>query len=565
MSEILYHKKKSKKDKKKLHKKSKKKSSNNSSNHHKKEHKKSKSSKKDKKNEDKKGKINNNKKKYELYISKENIIPNDNSKKKYVLRNSKDKKKGPSLEYYDVDNLDSSSSEENEVSESIKEEIRTLLDDIPELKSKYQILNKTGEGTFSSVYKALRIDEERKRKERIKKKKENKYYAKKIKGKKYYALKRIYATSSPQRIENEISILHDLRKKSNIVSIYGCVRYEDQVILVLPYIQHNDFRNYFNTMTMNDIRYYMISILTALKHCHELYIMHRDIKPSNFLYDVKNRTGVLVDFGLAQRMDEAAIKSSKVNKRISHINNSNNKRPLIESNNNINSESFNNKKLKTTIRANRAGTRGFRAPEVLFKCVHQTVAIDVWSVGVILLSIFSQRFPFFNSNDDYEALLELGCIFGRKKMKYVAYMLERTYETNIPSIQEKPLTFKELVYNLNPDMYIPNEGFDFLSRLLTLDPKTRITAKDALKHPFLVNFDKENNSDNDELNNNNNNNNNNEDDEDDKKKIKNNGNNNNSNNDNVINIDENDDNNNDSNDGNNNDGNKNEEKNENNE
>jgi len=369
-------------------------------------------------------------------------------------------------------------------------------------------------------------------------------------------------------------------------------------------------------MTMNDIRYYMISILTALKHCHELYIMHRDIKPSNFLYDVKNKTGVLVDFGLAQRMDEEAIKSSKANRRISHMNN---KRPLVESNNNINSESLNNKKFKASkttsitvqsksnqhnknikdesneessnnenryipdinneipidiptfnngkihplsvmatmakygkpgyikndvrpaIRANRAGTRGFRAPEVLFKCVHQTIAIDVWSVGVILLSIFSQRFPFFNSNDDYEALLELGCIFGRKKMKYVAYMLERTYETNIPSIQEKPITFKELVYNLNPNIHIPNEGFDFLNRLLTLDPKTRITAKDALKHPFLVNFDK-NNSDNDnnELNSENNN-------ENDKKNMK-----KNRNNDEDISIDDND-------------GDKNEEKNENNE
>eukprot|EP00833_Pecoramyces_ruminatium_P016545 jgi/Orpsp1_1/1190577/evm.model.d7180000079869.1 len=109
----------------------------------------------------------------------------------------------------DNNNLDSSS-EEEEVSDSIKEEIKNLLEDIPELKNKYYILNKTGEGTFSSVYKALRIDEEKKRKERIRKKKENIFYTKKIKDKKYYALKRIYATSSPQRIENEISILHDL-------------------------------------------------------------------------------------------------------------------------------------------------------------------------------------------------------------------------------------------------------------------------------------------------------------------------------------------------------------------
>lgn len=103
---------------------------------------------------------------------------------------------------------------------------------------------------------------------------------------------------------------------------------------------------------MNDIRYYMISILTALKHCHELYIMHRDIKPSNFLYDVKNRTGVLVDFGLAQRMDEAAIEASKATRKTISLLNSHNKRPLTEANNN-NSESH-NKKLKINKKTSKA-------------------------------------------------------------------------------------------------------------------------------------------------------------------------------------------------------------------
>ncbi|KAG4100655.1 kinase-like protein [Neocallimastix lanati (nom. inval.)] len=426
----------------------------------------------------------NNSHRKEETINKENILPKNYNNEKYDLRNKKDKNK--SIEVFDNDYLESSS--EEEVSESIKEEIRTLLEDIPELNNKYYILNKIGEGTFSSVYKALRIDEEKKRKERIRKKRENKYYAKKIKDKKYYALKRIYATSSPQRIENEISILHDLRKKSNIVSIYSCVRYEDQVILVLPYVQHNDFRNYLNTMTMDDIRYYMISILTALKHCHELYIMHRDIKPSNFLYDVKNKTGVLVDFGLAQRMDEADIAASKAAKKTLPIN-THNKRPLGEmSVPKYGKPGYIKNDVRPAIRANRAGTRGFRAPEVLFKCVHQTVAIDIWSVGVILLSMFTQRFPFFNSNDDYEALLELGCIFGKQRMKYVAYVLERTYETNIPSV-DRHISFQKLCQSLNPKKYIPKEGIDFLTCLLTLDPKTRITAKDALEHPFLKNFD----------------------------------------------------------------------------
>ena len=48
------------------------------------------------------------------------------------------------------------------------------------------------------------------------------------------------------------------------------------------------------------------------------------------------------------------------------------------------------------------------------------VAIDVWSTGMILAFFLSCKFPLFNSNDDVEALMEIACIIGRKKMEKVA-------------------------------------------------------------------------------------------------------------------------------------------------
>jgi cell division control protein 7 len=72
------------------------------------------------------------------------------------------------------------------------------------------------------------------------------------------------------------------------------------------------------------------------------------------------------------------------------------------------------------IRANRAGTKGFRAPEILLRVVQQTVAIDIWSVGVILLSFLTGRYPFFIANDEADALIELGTLFGMDAMKRCA-------------------------------------------------------------------------------------------------------------------------------------------------
>lgn len=56
------------------------------------------------------------------------------------------------------------------------------------------------------------------------------------------AIKRIYATSMPERIRNEISMLEDLRGCRNISQLITAFREEDQVVVVMPYHKSADFR-----------------------------------------------------------------------------------------------------------------------------------------------------------------------------------------------------------------------------------------------------------------------------------------------------------------------------------
>ena len=58
----------------------------------------------------------------------------------------------------------------------------------------------------------------------------------------YVALKRIYVTSSPQRIQNELEILAQLRSARCTAYLISAIRHEDQVIAVMPYEKHQDFR-----------------------------------------------------------------------------------------------------------------------------------------------------------------------------------------------------------------------------------------------------------------------------------------------------------------------------------
>lgn len=56
------------------------------------------------------------------------------------------------------------------------------------------------------------------------------------------AIKKIYVTSSPMRIFNELDLLHSLQGCCSVCPLITAFRYQDQVIAVLPHFQHQDFR-----------------------------------------------------------------------------------------------------------------------------------------------------------------------------------------------------------------------------------------------------------------------------------------------------------------------------------
>ena len=118
---------------------------------------------------------------------------------------------------------------------------------------------------------------------------------------------------------------------------------------------------------------------------------------------------------------------------------------------------------------------------------------------MILLTLLARRFPFFHSADDIDALLELTNIFGKKRMRETALIHGQVFETNIPTYNESGHSIEKIVLwstsrndkdasgrrisNLSAD---EKQAVDFVERCLDCDPTTRITAKEALNHPFVA-------------------------------------------------------------------------------
>lgn len=310
----------------------------------------------------------------------------------------------------------------------------------------FTILGTIGTGSFSTVVKAV-----------------NK------KGQEF-ALKKLFWNNSPDRIVKELRWLNKL-DHPNIVKIYASYRDKDQATFVLGYVPHTSFRSLLPNINGKMIKQYMRGLLESLKYLHSLNIIHRDVKPANFLFDPETGNGCLIDFGLCE---EAPAQQQIYPQTQIDVpeNDFDLKFPQMCTN-------------RPKMQANRAGTRGFRAPEVLFAYQYQTTAIDMWSTGIVLLSILTKRYPFFKSPDDLTSLCEISTIIGTERLHDAARMCGR--RLHFPREQEC-IPFPKLVKKLNPyfdEIGCDDSVFDLLARLMDPNPFTRITANAALEHPFI--------------------------------------------------------------------------------
>lgn len=332
---------------------------------------------------------------------------------------------------------DSDADNDDEVALEVLEEMHKLEECFPVLAERYRLIDKIGEGTFSTVYKAEAVDGTVLLGSQLWKSPPlHRVSATKLKKAKpknpLVALKQIYVTSSPNRIHNELNLLFLLSGNSHVAPLLDILRYQDQVLAILPFYRHADFRDFYRDLPIKGIKKYMWELLLGLDFVHSKDIIHRDLKPTNFLYDPFKGKGVLVDFGLAEKQQplSASSRSSNSCPCLSKD------RPAKSYSKRLNIKAAYPKlDQRPPRRANRAGTRGFRAPEVLFKCTNQCTKIDIWSAGVIGLSLMARKFPLFNSPDDIDALMEIMLLFGVEKLQKCAELHGCGLELNATDLQ----------------------------------------------------------------------------------------------------------------------------------
>ena len=237
----------------------------------------------------------------------------------------------------------------------------------------------------------------------------------------------------------------------NTVSIYdatfqSCLDGSVQLYMIMEKIdrtlRHIIRSPTFATLTIRKIKYLMFQALHGLKYMHGCQLAHRDIKPANMLVDPHTWELKLCDYGLSANLaDEKSLKTAVV-------------------------------------------TRNYRSPELLLESRSYDTAIDMWALGCSFAELFSGKvlFPGEDCGDQLRLMVD---------------MLGVPEEAQLPAdpSEEGQQLLQEALAAARPGSAplrtqlpaerLPEGALSLLEGLLQWDPARRLSAADALAHPFF--------------------------------------------------------------------------------
>uniref|UniRef100_A0A3B1JL19 mitogen-activated protein kinase n=1 Tax=Astyanax mexicanus TaxID=7994 RepID=A0A3B1JL19_ASTMX len=127
-------------------------------------------------------------------------------------------------------------------------------------------------------------------------------------------------------------------------------------------------------------------------------------------------------------------------------------------------------------------TRWYRAPEIMLNWMHYNMTVDIWSVGCIMAELLTGRtlFPGTDHIDQLKLIMLLVGTPGPELLMKISSESARNYINSLPHMPKR--NFADVFIGANP------LAVDLLEKMLVLDTDKRITASEALAHPYFAQY-----------------------------------------------------------------------------
>lgn len=273
------------------------------------------------------------------------------------------------------------------------------------------------------------------------------------------AVKKIILTD-PQSVKHALREIKIIRRldHDNIVKVFetlgpnGCRLTEDvvsltevnSVYIVQEYMETDLCQLLERGLLSEDhARLFMYQLLRGLKYIHSANVLHRDLKPANLFVNTEDLVLKIGDFGLARIMDP----------HYSH------KGHLSEG----------------------LVTKWYRSPRLLLSPNNYTKAIDMWAAGCIFAEMLTGKTLFAGAHELEQMQLILESIpVLRDEDRQELHSVIPVFIRNDMTKPHTPLA------KLLPD--VSPQALDFLEKILTFNPMDRLTAEEALAHPYMADY-----------------------------------------------------------------------------